>query len=266
MGGLGSYKLYVMVAYHIQRHMALGGEDRPGEVLLSFLFRYGCVNGHNVDDKARTRLEQHVRLQYTSDCFADLSNVRHLDHIVHLFRISFMRLWKYVNICIHQEKKRSSNSSSRPGLLACLIHKDQLRAERVACLKNIKAICFSDSKKKSAPEQSSTQAAKSGRRSISKSALEVQNLFDLSEEELMKGYRVTREQLERAEQAIAPEKKRGTRGPSSELAELRATKRLRSDSNSDIATKNWNDLSAEELMQGYGVTREQLEWVGHHKI
>jgi DNA polymerase sigma len=33
-GGLGSYKLYVLVAYHIDCHLASGGRDRPSEILI----------------------------------------------------------------------------------------------------------------------------------------------------------------------------------------------------------------------------------------
>ena len=40
-GGLGSYKLYVLVAYHIKQHLELGGNDRPSEILISLLIRYG---------------------------------------------------------------------------------------------------------------------------------------------------------------------------------------------------------------------------------
>jgi hypothetical protein len=138
-GGLGSYKLYVMVALHIQQHLAMGGADRPGEVLLTFLFRYGRVQGHNVDDMARTKLHQKVPLQYSTDCSADLSNVFLLDTIVQLFATSFSRLWKHVGI-LSQSSKTSSTEGRRPAaratmecLLMHLVDTDRLRLDRQEC-------------------------------------------------------------------------------------------------------------------------------------
>ena len=84
-GGLGSYKLYVLVAYHIQKHLALGGSDNPGEVLLGFLFRYsgGAKRG------TQTVLNRDTPLKYSADCSADLSNVYRLDSCVELFRACY---------------------------------------------------------------------------------------------------------------------------------------------------------------------------------
>jgi len=56
-GGLGSYKLYVMVAYHIEKHIENGGNDIPSEVLLAFLFRYGsCEDDDAKQSRAITKL------------------------------------------------------------------------------------------------------------------------------------------------------------------------------------------------------------------
>jgi hypothetical protein len=129
-GGLGSYKLYVLVAFHIQHHLKLGGCDRPGEILLSFLFRYGRVRGHNVTDRARTQLRQDMPVQYTASCSADLSNVFHLDHCVHLFRRCWERLWKYVGG--GGVWKRDHNKVS-DGVLMYLIDADQLHLKRQEC-------------------------------------------------------------------------------------------------------------------------------------
>jgi hypothetical protein len=129
-GGLGSYKLYVLVAFHIQRHLQLGGCDQPGEVLLSFLFRYGCVRGHNVTDGARTTLRQDVPLQYSASCSADLSNVFQLGHCVHLFRRCWERLWKYVGGGGVWKRDHTKISG---GVLMYLIDADQLLRERQDC-------------------------------------------------------------------------------------------------------------------------------------
>jgi hypothetical protein len=128
-GGLGSYKLYVLVAYHIQQHLALGGSDRPGEVLIAFFFRYGNVKGHDVDDQNRTMLSQHVALQEESGCIADLSNVFQLEHCVSLFKNCWARLWKLANA--FSAKKCGANDS----LLASFVHGVRLREEREECLR-----------------------------------------------------------------------------------------------------------------------------------
>lgn len=126
-GGLGSYKLYVLVAYHIQQHLQLGGVDKPGDVLLSFLFRYGRVKGHNVTPRARTELDEARPLQYTSDSVADLSNVFLLDTCVQLFRRSWERLWN----CVRGGGQRRYQS-----LLAHVVDAQRLHNERQECLRN----------------------------------------------------------------------------------------------------------------------------------
>ena len=40
-GGIGSFKLYVLLSFHIQEHLKHGGNDSPAEVLLTFLLRFG---------------------------------------------------------------------------------------------------------------------------------------------------------------------------------------------------------------------------------
>jgi hypothetical protein len=122
-GGLGSYKLYVLVAYHIERHLEHGGLDRPGEVLLSFLFRYGKVRrsygGDSVGDSFRTCLS----VTSTIDCAggsADLSNVYLIAHCLKLFDASWYRL---------QDKLKSSKEKPS-SLLDSLIDAARLRHDR----------------------------------------------------------------------------------------------------------------------------------------
>jgi len=59
-GGIGSYSLYVLVASHLEHHLALGGDDKPAEVLYTFLFRYGAVQHSNpkISSSYRTLLSQ----------------------------------------------------------------------------------------------------------------------------------------------------------------------------------------------------------------
>jgi hypothetical protein len=126
-GGLGSYKLYVLVAHHLQQHLAMGGLDRPAEVLVSFLFRYGCVKGHNVDDRVRTRLSQDVGIEDMDGCVADLSNVFLLGHCVDLFKNCWIRLWKLA--------RRYEDKAVEESLLAHLVDPSRLYRERQQCLR-----------------------------------------------------------------------------------------------------------------------------------
>jgi len=125
-GGLGSYKLYVMVAYHLHRHLSLGGSDRPGEILLSFLFRFGHVKGHNVDELARTELSQDLPLQEDDGSSADLANVFQLEQCIHLFHCCWARLWRWMRpIGKHDEHK---------SLLADVVDASRLHLERQKCI------------------------------------------------------------------------------------------------------------------------------------
>jgi len=126
-GGLGSYKLYVLLAYHINKHLASGGSDRPGEVLLSFLYRYGCVGADGTDTN-HTVLSQDVPLYGVDGASADLSNVFKLDECVHLFRLCRDRLWGRI--------QRSENTKS--SLLAELINPSKLQIDRLARLQKLK--------------------------------------------------------------------------------------------------------------------------------
>lgn len=127
-GGLGSYKLYVLVAFHIQQHLLAGGQDEPGEVLMSFFFRFGDIHGFNyVSQRCRTRLRQHEPLYYKEDTIADLSNVFNLELCKDLFRRSWNLLWK---IIITTKK---SNTTAVSPLLRHLIDGHQIRVERSLC-------------------------------------------------------------------------------------------------------------------------------------
>lgn len=161
-GGIGSYKLYVMVAYHLQQHLALGGTDRPGEVLMAFLFRFGHVYGHNVDDQTRTKLTKNTALQYcyrkgrdndnhdscNSDgddnglvaAEADLSNVFMLEQCMHLFQKSWERLWARMRLGSSIKDGDSETGcaganarNKRESLLMDLIDTKRLHTERQEC-------------------------------------------------------------------------------------------------------------------------------------
>lgn len=123
-GGLGSFKLYVLVTHHLQQHLELGGSDQPGEVLISFLFRYGEVKGHNVDEGSRTRLHKEVPVIEQSGSSADLSNVKHLFNCVDLFRNCWTRLWKVAR----------GFEDSGDSLLVHLVDAGRFQRERQSCI------------------------------------------------------------------------------------------------------------------------------------
>jgi hypothetical protein len=93
-GGMGSYKLYVLLAHHIEKHLEFGGQDRPGEILFSFFFRYGNCS-KDVQESRRewsTVLTKQMVLKDKDGAIADLSNVFLMDYCVSLFRKSYKRM------------------------------------------------------------------------------------------------------------------------------------------------------------------------------
>jgi len=96
IGGLGSYKLYVLVAHHLERHLELGGSDRPAEVFLSFMYRYGVNRGTGILDRSDKRSRTLLQLGTTLGCDggyeADLSAVFLLKHCVDLFKQCFLKV------------------------------------------------------------------------------------------------------------------------------------------------------------------------------
>ena len=111
-GGLGSYKLYVLVAYHIERHLSLGGRDMPGEIFLSFLYRFGKINPRSA---TYTRLSQYDPIRTANgDAEADLSNVFLLDHCVDLFAMCWMRLHaRLEELCRESTRGRHSKKQKK---------------------------------------------------------------------------------------------------------------------------------------------------------
>ncbi|KAL7545244.1 hypothetical protein ACHAWF_008597 [Thalassiosira exigua] len=92
-GGLGSFKLYVIVAYHIEMHLENGGKDRPSEILISILFRYGCVER---DALASTDLEQLQNKNYILSCAGgncELTPIFRLSELVGMFGECHKRLF-----------------------------------------------------------------------------------------------------------------------------------------------------------------------------
>jgi hypothetical protein len=133
-GGLGSYKLYILIADHIYRHQQWCQDrqngcdvsvDRMGafEILLTFLYRYG-YGGADMQDRQvwhypTTALHQHRPLVSSIDgtTSADLSNVYKLQDCVTLFRLCFQRL--YQQILFLQTQQSSTRSLSTLSHIIC---------------------------------------------------------------------------------------------------------------------------------------------------
>ena len=98
IGGLGSYKLYVLVAHHLEQHLSIGGQDRPGQVLLLFWFRYGDIKAENTRRAMRTPLTTGTTVRTRDGAEADLSNVYLLDHVIRLFQ----QCWKRTKLLLEK--------------------------------------------------------------------------------------------------------------------------------------------------------------------
>ena len=122
-GGLGSYKLYVLVACHLTKHLALGGSDSPGDMFLSFLFRFGKVQTayDGPYSKIMTELSQDLIVYSEHNGIADLSSVFKLEHIVKVLGMFYMRLMSQ-----YAKHKKSDKLS----FLASIIDKKTLHQDR----------------------------------------------------------------------------------------------------------------------------------------
>ena len=91
-GGLGSYKLYVLVAHHLEKHIATGGFDHTAEVLLSFLFRYGDIKGKQGSEGLISTLNGQSFITTKDGGNADLAPVFRIKDCVEVFGLCFLRL------------------------------------------------------------------------------------------------------------------------------------------------------------------------------
>ena len=146
-GGLGSFKLYVLVANHIERHLALGGSDSPAEILLMFLFRYGGVQGYpGVDPHARTRLTQLMVIESEDGGSADMGGVYQVENCVKVFEACFLRL----------RKRLSQNVNPDHSMLWYVINSTILeRKRRECCLKASLVTKFKKEPRRSSIEDNS---------------------------------------------------------------------------------------------------------------
>jgi len=138
-GGLGSYKLYVLVAHHIECHLKSGKKDRPSEILMAFFYRYADHGGggddsfednHTLNTTAIpkiitatntpiTDLTQNINVA-SHDGVAELKAVFKLHHVTRLFRLTYERLIRHLhdtakNDVVLADNDEQRNCGSTPG-------------------------------------------------------------------------------------------------------------------------------------------------------
>jgi hypothetical protein len=106
----------------LEEHLALGGVDRPSEVLLTFFYRFRKFRDKRSNHNSKSSLETLLSQSKTIHCdkgSADLQPVFKLIHCCDLFNQSWTRLMQALE---------SNNSTT--SLLGKLIHCNLLRSER----------------------------------------------------------------------------------------------------------------------------------------
>jgi hypothetical protein len=175
--------------------LAKGGSDRPGEVLISFLFRYGIPN-----EVATTDLSSVPEIE-SHGAKADMNAVYQVTSCMELFRNCWYRL--NARIC---EWDVEDHHDHRPSFLAPVLRADDLQRQRNQCLEHaLKWKGFADDKKGSRtstdngrPASSSTSPASQTRwkedSSNSPQALDLDSDVDDDTEaaRLMRGYGLQR--------------------------------------------------------------------------
>lgn len=133
-GGLGSYKLYVLVSYHIEQYLLEGGTDEPAGVLLSFFYRYMDIATEcrkhwkkNMPDIRKVPLSINVPIVGKDCAVADLSNVFRLDDCKVLFRICWSKLWQ---ICCYHTSEIAKRGVKPLSILSSVLNIDRLRKQR----------------------------------------------------------------------------------------------------------------------------------------
>lgn len=129
-GGLGSYRLYVLVANHFNIHTSLGGGNSAAEMMVSFFFRYSTPTKSN--NKARSNLCTTSPI-CSEGGEADLGPVD-VKPITQLFQLCYQRI---MDRLVEYKNKASSKS-----ILAAMVDSTQVKRERIMILNKSKG--FSD--------------------------------------------------------------------------------------------------------------------------
>ena len=124
----------------------MGGSDRPAEVLLTFLFRYGGrIRGHHkMDLVARTRMSQSMVIECCHDTnggsssLVDMGGVYQMDNCVQLFEECWNRI--YESLCWNHQRTAERQQSPknkdkcRTSYLMQIIDVKKLENERFDCI------------------------------------------------------------------------------------------------------------------------------------
>ena len=103
----------------IERHLALGGSDSPAEMLFTFLFRYGNVNGfRKIPNAARTNLFQSDGITCEDGGFAEVKSCFRRRDCIEVFET----LWWKLKLCLEQKAGCS--------LIRCLVNAIELGDKR----------------------------------------------------------------------------------------------------------------------------------------
>jgi hypothetical protein len=142
------------MSVQLDRHLALGGSDRPAEVLLTFLFRYcGNMRRHqNIDSSAQTRMSRSMVIECSEDdedtrspvSLVEMGGVHQIDSCAQLFQECWSRL--YSSMCLNRgdknvkhgggsPKSSSERNVNRISYLGHIIDGLHLERARVDCLR-----------------------------------------------------------------------------------------------------------------------------------
>ncbi|OEU22309.1 hypothetical protein FRACYDRAFT_232464 [Fragilariopsis cylindrus CCMP1102] len=126
-GGLGSYALYVLVASHIEHHLAMGGDDNPAEALYTFFFRYGAVKHSNpkISSSCRTELSQDMIIETQDGGSIDMKSCFQVGNCVTFFGAC----WRILH------KRLSGNLNKKHSVLQFIIDAMKLELDRSRCKK-----------------------------------------------------------------------------------------------------------------------------------
>ena len=125
-GGLGSYKLYVLLAHHFRKHLSLGGGTAPGEILLSFLYRYSDIvmEAEDMESPIKTDISVQTIIQCDGG-EADINAAVKGDRCADLFGVCYTRILHTIEAWQHGKDV---------SFLAPIIESTKLKTARKNCV------------------------------------------------------------------------------------------------------------------------------------
>jgi len=161
----------------------LGGTDDPGEIFLSFVFRYGdSVGHHHTHRETRSFLSKDDTISCRHGGNADLSNVFLIQECRGLFGSLWKRLWGL----LRKTGKPNPDDSHRVSFLAEVIHTTWLDHARQTNIANAKMF-LEERERQNAKGPNRKPAAKRKVNPAVKSASHLSR--DLTDAELIASYR-----------------------------------------------------------------------------